>query len=338
MLALRARLFVLLIATAVLVPLSASAQLDSTLTIVSSVSSPQPGESVTLTLESSTLDLQSNTITWRRAGQVLSQGEGETRVEITLGALGESSTITASVGSGETASITLTPAHVSILWESNAYTPTSYRGRSLPSAGTRIRLWALPSIPRAGGGVYAPDQLTYTWKLNGATVPGISGRGKSSATIGSPELFGSYVVSVEASAGGGARGVGSVRIASREPVVRLYADHPLFGVQYWSAIVRNAFVTEKEMTFVAIPYFAEVTHPDDGLLTYAWRIDRESITPDPIRPSAITLRAGDNGALALVSLLLTHASNFLMETRGTWQMTLGVGAEAGIFDPFRTIQ
>lgn len=222
---------------------------------------------------------------------------------------------------------------VALLWEADSYTPPGYEGRSLPSAGSKVSLWAIPHL---GGGI-APEQLVYTWKLNGATLATQSGRGKSSVTINAPELFGAYTVSVEvASSDRAVRGSALVRIESVEPVARLYAEHPLFGLQFWNAIGSNAFVSEREMTFVALPFFASITTPDDALLRYTWRVDRRSIAPNPARPSSVTVSAEEGGAVATLDVVISHMTNFLMESRGAWQITLGAGAGAGVFDPFRT--
>ncbi len=325
-----------------LLPTVGIAQFGATpLSIASSVNAPSPGAAVTLTLSGPTLDLDTASIVWRRDGATILEGVGEKSVEVTLGALGVETTISASVSTeaeSTSAEISFTPSRVELLWEADSYAPPTYAGRALPSAGARVRLWALPYLPRPGGGYFAANDLTYTWKLNGGTLANISGRGRSSATIGAPELFGAYTVSVEVSAAGGARGVGSTRIAAVEPVVRLYPDHPLFGLERWSALSGNAFIAEREMTFSVIPYFAPVRSPDDAQLLYAWRIDRARIPTDTAHPSMITVSAPQDGMLATIDLALTHASNFLIEAHGAWQVTLGAGASTGLFDPFRTTQ
>ncbi len=326
---------ILLAALFVYVPLQASAQVDSTLTIRSSSAYPLPGESVTLTLGSPTLDLSGSPITWRRDGVTILEGVGETVVTLTLGESGVETRITASA-EGTSASITMTPSRVGLLWESDSYVPASYEGRALPSAGTRVRLWAIPHLSRANGTPIPAAELMYTWKLNDATLASLSGRGRSSAVIGSPELFGAYTVSVEVSASGGTpRGEARVRISSVEPMVRLYADHPLFGIQHWNALGGNAFVLEREMTFAAVPYFAQAQSADDPSLEYGWRINQKAVLPDPERPSAVTVSAQDESVIALLNLTLTHATNLLLEARGAWQITLGSGTDIGLFDAFR---
>lgn len=222
---------------------------------------------------------------------------------------------------------------VAVLWEANTYAPPMYEGRRLPSAGSTVSLWAIPHL----SGSYRAEQLTYTWKLNGATLPAQSGKGKAAITIQAPELFGAYTISVEvASSDLAARATQSVRIASVEPIVRLYAEHPLFGLQYWSATLGNAFLQEREMTFAALPLFAPATTPDDPALRYFWRVDRKAISAHPTRPSTITVSADEGGAVATLDVVVSHATNFFMESRGSWQVTLGAGAGAGAFDPFRT--
>ncbi len=313
----------------------------SSLSIASSVNAPGPGDTVTLTLSGPTLNLDTASIVWKRDGTTILEGVGEKRLDITIGAIGVETTISASVSAGEETAYTevsFTPSRIMLLWEADSYVPPQYAGRALPSAGTRVRLWALPYLSRPDGSLYPTADLTYTWKLDGSTLTNLSGRGKSSATIGSPELFGSYTVSVEVSAPSGARGIGSTRITTVEPTVRLYPNHPLFGLERWSALAANAFISEREMTFSVVPYFAPARSADDPQLHYAWRVDRVSAPTDTAQPSTITLSAPQEGMLATIDLVLTHANNFLMEARGAWQITLGAGASTGVFDPFRTTQ
>lgn len=224
---------------------------------------------------------------------------------------------------------------VAILWEANSYAPPTYEGRRLASAESTVSLWAIPHF----SGAYSTEQLTYTWKLNGATLLAQSGKGRAAITINAPELFGSYTVSVEVSSADlAARATESVRIASVEPIAHLYAEHPLFGLQYWSAIGNNAFIPEREMVFAAIPFFAPVALPDEAALRWSWRIDRKKVASNPIRPSTVTVSAGEGGAVATLDVVISHASHFFLESRGAWQVTLGAGAGAGagVFDPFRT--
>lgn len=309
---------------------------DDALTITSSPTHPRPGETVTLTLTSSLHDLDITSITWRAGGTVVDSGEGVRSVRVTLGALGVSTVVRADIAGGGGVEITLVPASVDILWESDAYTPPLYAGKALPSAGSRIRLLAIPYLPRSGGSYYDAKDLIYTWKLDGGTLKNLSGRGKSSASINAPSLFARYTVSVEVTTSDGRRsGRGEVRIDSTDPFLRLYRVHPLRGFEYWNALPANTFVDENEATFAAVPYFAPASSV--RALTFAWQVNGRAIESDAKEPHTITLSSENPGTRGLLNLTLTQPGNILTSAEASWGMTfMRSGSVPAALDPFRT--
>lgn len=310
----------------------------SALTIALNPAYPAPGDQVQLTLRSPSYDLDRSYITWRANGTIIAEGEGAVAAKATAGALGSAVSIEATVENADisaTAVARIIPASVDLIWESDSLVPPFYRGRALPSAGTSLRMQA---IARFGNSV--PDnQITYTWKRNGAVLSSLSGRGRSSITIGSPALFGSDIITVEAStAGGQLAGAASVRIASIEPELALYQRHPLFGVEYHKAIGAVAQIPQAEVTFHAVPYFADAARPTDPALEYGWQVNQRGVQEDPARSNEITIDASNAAGVALIRLALSHASNLFFSADGTWNVTFSPGARAGADltnDPFR---
>ena len=309
--------------------------IDDALTIAASPAQPRPGESVTLTLSSATRDLESSTITWRTGSTVLDEGVGARSTRVTLGALGTSMTVRADLSDGSGTSITLTPASVDILWESDSYTPPLYAGKALPSAGSRVRLLAIPYLPRSGGGYYDAKDLVYTWRLDGGVLKNLSGRGKSSASVAAPSLFASFTISVDISTSDGrASGRGEVRLTSVEPQLRLYRAHPLLGVEYWSAASANTFVDESEATFAAVPFFAPVSTAQN--LSYEWRVNGRALTSDSKSPYTVTLSSDTPGTRGLIDLTVTQPSNIFTSADGSWGITfMRAGDIPASLDPFR---
>jgi hypothetical protein len=121
-------------------------------------------------------------------------------------------------------------------------------------------------------------------------------------------------------------------ISSVEPVIRLYQDHPLFGMEYWNALGANATIDESQMTFAAIPYFAPVASADDAQLLFAWRINGKDIEADGAAPNKVTLSAPGSATSAQVALELTHQSNLFLDARGSWNIFFAAGPAN---DPFR---
>ena len=344
-----------LLALLIAAPSLANAQLqvpgtEAAFFITLSPSSPAPGDTVTLALSSPLYDLSQASITWSSGGKMIESGTGVSSARIVAGKIGERALVTADISVGGTdgsAQALIVPTALDLLWEADSFTPPFYRGRALPSAGSRVRLQAIPYLPKQSGtsgqsDLYRADELSYTWKENGVTLSSISGKGKSSAVIAAPDLFGNYTISVEAlSPDGTISGSAQARIISVEPDIRLYRKHPLFGVEYFDALGPNVFLDDTETTFAAVPYFAAARDSREKRLAYAWRVNGRSIATNEKQSNEITINA-QTGGLARIELSFTDAKNFLVEAGGAWAVTFtgggGGSARGAARDLFRAAQ
>lgn len=289
---------------------------------------PLPGETVRITADSSFIDLSQSDIEWFADDKSIAQGPGQNNVDIAAGPLGSKTRVSvvarALNGTSASGEAFIRPAKVDLLWESDSYIPPFYRGRALPSAGTFIRANAIVYFEPEGA-MQTPEQdIVYTWKRNGSAVPSASGRGKSSAIFPSPTLFGTDTIRViAATVDGRYEGEARVVISSIEPVLALYKDHPLFGIMYNQALEKSAFVPDAEMTFVAVPYFAEAEWGNDPRLIYSWSVNGAGIPTDESRRSALTVNAEKSSGIAQIALSLTHAVNLFMQSSGRWEVSFG---------------
>ena len=141
------RLIALLSGGILFIALPAFAQINSTgtsaLTISANPTYPGPDSTVTLTAESPLLDLADSTIQWSVDGK--SAGTGQS-IQVPLGGLGQETDVAVSVSGdsgSDSASLSLIPASLDLLWEANSYVPPFYQGRALPGSGSTIRVMAL---------------------------------------------------------------------------------------------------------------------------------------------------------------------------------------------------
>lgn len=311
--------------------------IEGALSITISPSSPSPGETVRLTVRSSVLDLSESTIVWRAGGTIIAQGTGATFAEATLGALGVATIVEVSATLGERAPIiaraTIIPTELDLLVDSDSYIPPFYWGAALPSAGTNVRLVAIPRFKRPNGSYVASSDITYTWRRNDEVIAGASGRGASSAVIEAPHLFGTDRIEVEARTSDGLlSNVAGRTIASVEPALLLYQDHPLFGILYRSALSASTFIPESEMTFAAEPYFVQARSAKDPVLQYVWNVNDAPVTPSRINPNEITINADNSSGVAHLTLGLTHATNFYVDTRAAWNINFS--SQTSATNPF----
>jgi hypothetical protein len=300
------------------------------LTLSISPDFPEPNSSITARVESNSIDLDRSSIAWSVNGDVVRQGSGLRETALTVGDLGDATIVRAVVTSldGETVSIqrTIRPAEVDILWEAKSYAPPLYQGKHLvSSAGVRVQ--ALARLARANGSTIPPNDIVYTWRRNGALVASASGRGKSQAEFPSPLLFGRDTIAVEAaSLDGSLTATASVTIASSNPLLVLYQQHPLFGVLYHQAVQDQSVVPDTEATFAAVPYFAPIEVPTDSALTYSWRVNGSPISADPTAPHLITLNANNSTGAARIELSLADTDDIFFDARRTWNLLLNGGA------------
>jgi hypothetical protein len=328
-------------------PLSANAQfLDprtfpEELRIVAEPRSPSPGESVRMRLESETLDLDNAVIVWMVNDSESARGIGLRAHTLTAPALGKETVVEALVGSESdiaSAALTFRSVELDLLWDSDSHTPPFYKGRSLPSAGSTLGAEAIVRFKRSDGSYVLPKDILYSWSADSVPLPSLSGRGKSSARVPSPSLFGSKRISVEArSVDGVFSGSASVVIPSVEPSLYLYMNHPLFGILYHRALNGGTEITDTEMRFIAVPLYSPVS-PEDRGLVYEWSVGGSRVETDPDDPDEIILSTTNNAQEASIGLSLTHNSNWYLDARGAWTVTLGSRLRGEQTDPFRSTE
>lgn len=304
--------------------------LESSALLSLSPAHPGPGDTVRLTLGSSVLDLSGAAIEWTINGKTAAEAENALSLSLTAGPVGSETDVRADIatanGQRAGASAIVIPSEIDLLVDSDSYIPPFYRGAALPSAGVALILQAIPRMKRPGEAFAAPADLVYTWRRDGEVIESVSGKGRFSARIAAPHLFGAETISVEArSADGTLATERSVTVRSIQPVLMLYEDHPLYGIRYGQAFGRTAIIGESEATLAAIPYFAEAEDASDPRLSYTWRINDVPIKPAPGAPNKLTLGADGSSGTARIELNLTHRTNYYTDAQGAWDVTLARG-------------
>lgn len=295
---------------------------------------PRPGEAVTVTLESSLVNLQKASVAWQIDGEPTD--DTGTAITVMAPALGTSTRVVAEIvdeaGSLLRASTDIRPTEIDLLYESDSYVPPFYGGRMLPSAGTTVRLQAMPRFKRGDGTFIPSSDIIYTWRRNGRVLGNLSGRGRSSLSASAPLPLSTDVFSVEAeSTDGMYAGEARTPIRSIEPVVRIYEDHPLFGLRLNHAFASTTRIVGTEATLAALPLFAPVSSPIDRLLAYDWSVNGRLVDTTGNSPNAITIGAPQGGE-ATIRLSISHGTNIFFGTDDLW--TLRFTSESGENNPF----
>jgi len=292
--------------------------------IIAEPSLPAPNSQLRLVAESSLLDLSRATITWTVDGKTTLSGVGEKETIITVGGAGVETKVSVTVsflGESGSDSLSLIPGTVDLLFEGSGYTPPFYKGRSLSSPGTSVRLVAIPHIISRGGPV-AAGNLIYTWRQDGEVLGSLSGRGRSSATVPGPSLFDTSDISVEVrSADGAASAQAGVRIPAIDPGLTLYVNHPLYGIEYYRAVRDRDALPDLEATLSAVPYFIAASSPRDTLLRYDWSVNGTLLAASSSARNEITVNAAGASGPATLSLRLTSSLNFNLDAQHAWTIS-----------------
>jgi hypothetical protein len=325
-----------------IMPIFAHAQLltgfERPLNLTTRPEYPKAGDSVTLSVQSYGIDLDRSVVIWYADGKEIARGNSMNETIVAAGKLGSATEITviAEEESGliGSASATIRPAEVDLLWESDSYVPPYYRGRNFAGAESVIRAQAVVRFVTPDGVELPESSIVYAWNRGSTRIA--TGRGRSSVTFPGPALFGGETLTVTAeSIDGRFHGKASARIDSVEPTLELYENHPLFGVLYHRALTGSAVTLEREQKVSGIPYFAHMKSLNDEDLVYEWTVAGLKLRPDPEEPQTLTVASKGYAGPVAIRLVLTSTKNWFLKAEAAWELVFSEsGSIFGGADPF----
>lgn len=254
-------LLALLLIVGVGVAYAAHAQISSTdpLTLELDPQYPTPYQIVTVTPQSSMIDLSASTLTFKVNGKVVQQGSGGEGASIAVGGPGSVTTVTVTAvnnGNTYTQSLTIRPADVALVVEPTSTTHPFYEGASLVGSEGNVRIIAMPDFRTSAGVPISASNLVYTWKNGDQVLQSNSGIGKSVLAASAPVRYRNTVVTVTVSTQDSSIvGQASVLINPGDPVIRVYENDPLLGPRYETALSNGTNLSGSEATYRAVPYY-----------------------------------------------------------------------------------
>ena len=271
---------------------------------------PQAGGQFRARVEAYSYNIGHANILWSVNGVVQKESAGQQDITLRAPLMGVpmkiDERVTEQSGAVQAASATLVPSTLDLVVEGDTRVPHFYRGRALPSPGSRVRLIALPSVYTAKGTLISADTLIYTWQIN-REVAG-SGLGKQTLTTTMPP-GGPLTVEVTVEAkDGSARYTAIEEISPTEPQNLFYEDNPLHGLAQ-NALPTEFTLTDDEISIRAEPYFVS---PDIFTnATYAWTIDNAPIQNPNSDPQVLTLRKTGGTGSAEVGFSIRNLASLL---------------------------
>ena len=192
---------------------------------------PEPGEEVTVKIGNFVSSLQGSEINWTVNGTPQDNFKNQSEIKIKAGAVNESVNVTARLktlsGDSLTVASAVTARYLDIIIEPQTFVPEFYKGRALPSVGTKFNVTAL-----LNGQV--SSQYVYTWRLNDSVVGNMGGRGQYTTQFEMP-LDSRPILSLDVfTLSGELYASKSIVIPSEQPFLRFYEVHNLYGLSHKS--------------------------------------------------------------------------------------------------------
>ena len=214
-------------------------------------------EQATIEVKSFYYDLQKNTIRWWLNDKEVQSGPGQTSLLIRTGKLGQSVKVKMEVlAAGKVVvakSIHFIPGNLDMLAEARTYTPPFYKGRSLPTAQSKVKIATIAEFFDANQNKISDNKIIYDWQVNGAKLTKSSGLGKNTIIISMGNVDQKTEVVVTASSPDGlVSAKKSLSLVSYKPEIELYRIEPLRGINYFTAIRDGETVAgDKDLTIFA---------------------------------------------------------------------------------------
>ncbi len=275
------------------IPTYAQAALDVSVSV--NPTNPTPYQEATITLTSSSFDVNGAVITWKNAGTTLLSGLGAKKLTVTAGASGQEIPISYTAvtvnGGSVSGSLVVSSQSVELLYESKeSFVPPFYQGRSLPSEGATVRVTALPSLSEGGARIQA-SSLAYSWYLNGEFLESASGVGRSVATIALDYLSDTNEVRVVVRSPRGSTAEKRVSISPHAVMPLFYSYNEVLGTNLTKTFWRR-LETSKDITLSLIPFYFSTKNEFESTASYSWYLDGLPVTP--MEKTLLSLRPKEN--------------------------------------------
>ena len=158
---------------------------------------------------------------------------------------------------------------VDLIWHGEVYTPPFYKGRSLWSSQSQLKIVAIANIPNTN-----PRNLFYKWTKNSTVLGTVNGVGKNTISINDPIFSKPQTIKVEVMSSDGAiLGSSTVTLAPTKPSLLVYENNPLYGLMLHKEIGSQYNLENREITLSAFPLFFNVPNTKSSRLNYEWQTD-----------------------------------------------------------------
>jgi len=278
------------------VPAYAQSILASGINVSTDPRSPAPGEDVTVSVQSSSTDLNQAMFSWYVNGVLKKEGLALKSFSFVAGGAGSSQLIEINISTKDlgvvTKRLTINPSGVDIIEQADSFTPPFYKGKALPGPENSVTLIAIPNLISGDGRKLGIKEIIFKWKKKNTVLGSLSGLGVNNLSIKTARLPGDTdLYSVEAtSPENGLSAKGSIAISAFAPKIVLYEEDPLRGVLMNRALGKEYALAKNELSAVAYPFSFGKSTLTDIKTSYTWSINSKGTNPTGATNNSITVR------------------------------------------------
>lgn len=255
---------------------------------------PAPKESVTVSLGSFSINLDTVKIDWLEDGKTVLSGIGQKSYTTLAKSASTETRVGAIINMPDgqiIKSIIIRPTVMTLLWQANdSYVPPFYKGKALPAPGSEIKIVAMPEI-RVSGTTVNPKNLSYDWRQDYTNQPAGSGYGRNYFIYNNDYLENSSTVSVTASTTDQRySSENSTAVGASLPKILFYKIDSLVGILWEDALLDTHTMAGEEVIFGA-PYFISPKNTYDPRLVFKWFINNIPTSVSIVSKNILPLRA-----------------------------------------------
>ncbi len=292
---------------------------------------PGPNERVTIEAQGVGSFIQDASITWQKDGVTVLAGKGERLFSFTTGGAGSQTKIHVVIRSATEGTFTkdfvFTPSNIQLIWEADTSAPPLYRGKTLYSAGSKIKVVALAQVVRNSSAV-SPNNLSYQWSVGGEPAASASGVGRSTFSYYGNQLNQSERIGVVVRYGGAAVGSAEIILTATTPKVVLYVQDPLRGTLFDQALPPAISLVGQELTLWAQPFFF-ANESLGSTVSYDWTLNGQKVIGPDTQGGLLTLRQSGSGqGQSVVSLKLQNSDTYKFLQYATAQLRIVFGGQS----------
>jgi len=283
---------------------------------------PAPNQLIQLSVESYSTNLNKMMIVWYLDGEEIESGYGVKSIQFRTGETGTKQIVKVLIKKLGNVIMEKThyisPADVNIIFESDTYTPPFYRGKTLPSHQTRVKIIAIPNFIDSNNKKVDQDNIMYSWRINGWFNQDQSGVGKNVYIYDGPLV--SRPVEVEVTA----EDIDSNLVAKKtetlyliEPEIIFYEKNPIYGTIFERAISDKANLNGVEIEISGAPYFFDISNTQN--INFRWSADGNEVS-NGVEKSIVLRRTDGNPGNIEIGLEIENFDKILQYTKSNFSL------------------